>query len=125
MVFEVAQHHALCECCRELNEGCLCEETALYCQMHLAGQTYQKAENEYWKWFDTHRRPQIELEDAIWDLRKRREHRRWRQCHNRRMRAFYKRMAREAEAKRKEEERAKTEAMKHFCEHNDEDNKEN
>ena len=132
LVFEAAQHHALCECCLELNIGCLCEETMLYYQMHLAQQAYQKARKEYWAWFDEHRRPAIEFEDAVWDLRKRREQRRWRQFHGRRMRAFYKRMAREAEAKRKEEEQAKREeeraaiaAIEKRLKGDDEDDKEN
>ena len=132
LVFEAAQQHALCECCREMNIGCLCEETALYYDMHLAGHAYEKAKNAYATWFDIHRRPQIELEDAVWELRKRREQRRWRQFHSRRMRAFYKRMAREAETKRKEEERLKREeeraaieAIERRLKGDDEDDKEN
>ena len=125
LVFEATQQHALCDCCKELDIGCLCEETTLYLDMHLAGQAYEKAKKAYTTWFDSNRRPAIELEDAVWELRQRREQRRWRQFHNRRMRAFYKRMAREAEAKRKEEEQAKAEAMKRWKERNDEDNKEN
>ena len=132
MVFEVTQQHALCDCCRELNIGCLCEETTLYYDMQLAQQAYQKARNEYWAWFDEHRRPAIDLDDAVHELRQRREQRRWRQFHNRRMRAFYKRMAREAEAKRKEEEQAKREeeraritAIEKRLKGDDEDDKEN
>ena len=110
LVFEALQQHALCACCCEMNVGCLCEDTALYYEMQLAQRAYEKAKNAYWSWFDVHRRPQIDAENAEWEREQRREQRRWKQFHNRRRRAFYKRMKCEA-AKKKEEEQANAEDM--------------
>ena len=89
LVYSALRHHALCDCCSELVCGCLCEQTTLHYEMKLAEKWSEKAAGAYRAWFDTHRRPQIEAEDAEWARQQRRDHRRWRRYHRRRRRSSY------------------------------------
>ena len=55
-------------------------------ELRVAERSHWMARIEYRRWFDVHRRPQIEVEDAQWRRRQRTARRRWRrQRHERRL----------------------------------------